>query len=155
MIYRVSGRSAATAATSNHCAAQLWNPSTVAPIWVRELHCVVTTAGAANLGVERSTARGATPTTTVTPDIDNDIENALAPPSATVLELATFTTQPTLATPALQFWYLPAVAGAGVMLVFGERGRGAIKVKPGNGLCLYTTQAVIFPASDITYVWEE
>jgi hypothetical protein len=155
MIYRAAGRSAATAATANHCAGQLWNPSTTVPLWVREIHVVVTTAGAANIGLQRTTARGATPTTTVTPDIDSDIENALAPPSTAVLELATFTTQPTLATPSFQNWYLPAVAGAGVMFVFGERGRGAIKVKPGNGLAVYTTQAIIFPASDITAVWEE
>jgi hypothetical protein len=155
MIYRVSGRSAATAATLNHVAGQLWNPSTTVPIWVRELHVVVTTAAAANIGLQRSTARGATPGSTVTPDIDSDIENALSPPSASVLELATFGTQPTLATPAFENWYLPAVAGGGVMFVFGERGRGAVKVKPGNGLCVYTTQAAIFPASDVTFVWEE
>src|SRR5262245_52398878 len=99
MIYRVGGRTAATAATANHVAAQLWNASSTVPLWVRELHISSTTAGASNIGVNRSNARGATPTATVTPDIDNDVEKALAPPSTAVLELATFGTQPTLDSP--------------------------------------------------------
>jgi hypothetical protein len=155
MIYRVGGRSAATAATANHCAAQLWNPSTTVPLWIREIHVASTTAGVSNLAVNRSTARGATPATTVTPDIDNDVEKALAAPSVAVLELALFTTQPTIAAPDMERWNLPAVIGAGVMWIFGGRGDGAIKVGPGLGICVNTPVAVILPASDFTFVWEE
>jgi hypothetical protein len=155
MIYRVGARSSATAATANHVAAQLWNPSSGVPLWVREIHVASVTAAVSNTSIARSNARGATPTTTTTPDIDSDSEKALAPPSGAVLETATFGTQPTLDTPALESWNLPAVIGAGMMFVFGERGRGAIKVPPGAGLCVYTPVAVALVSSDFTFVWEE
>src|SRR5207344_2116134 len=94
--YVAGGRTVATAATINHVAAQLWNPSTTMPIYVKQFWVVTTSATVSNLAINRSTNKGATPTTTVTPDIDNDIENYVAPVTASILELATFTTQPTL-----------------------------------------------------------
>jgi len=149
--YALGGRTVATAATANHVAAQLWNPSTTIPIWVRQLWVCSTTAGVSNLAVNRSNARGATPTATVTPDIDSDLEKYVTPTTATVLELATFGTQPTLDAPAMFRWNLPAVIGAGFIFVWDP----PIKVPPASGLCLYTPTAVILPASDITFVWDE
>lgn len=149
--YVVGGRTNATAATANHVAAQLWNPSTTMPIYVKQIWCVTTAATAANIGINRSTARGATPTATVTPDIDNDIENYVAPTSASVLELATFGTQPTLATPAMHRWNIAGVVGAGMIFAFDPY----VKVGPGNGICLYTPIAAVFPACDVTFIWEE
>lgn len=154
MIYRVGGRTVATAATISTVAAQLWNPSSTVPLWVREVHIASTTAGVSNIAMQRSTARG-TAGSTVTPDIDNDVEKALAAPSVAVLELATFSAQPTLAAPDMERWNLPAVVGAGAMFVFGARSQGAPKVPPGNGFCIYTPVAVALPASDVTFVWEE
>lgn len=149
--YSVSGRSLATAATANHCAAQLWNPSTTIPIFVTEVHFVQTIATVSNLVIQRSSARGATPTATVTPDIDNDYDHGLAPPSASVLELATFSTQPTLATPPLKAWYLPAAIGSGLMWVFPH----PIKVKPGAGLCIATPVSVVLQPGDVVFDWDE
>ena len=149
--YVAGGRTVATAATINHVAAQLWNPSTTMPIYVKQLWVVSTAATASNLAINRSTNKGATPTATVTPDIDNDIENYVAPTTATILELATFGTQPTLASPAMHRWNLAAVVGAGMIFAFDPY----IKVGPVNGLCLYTPVAAILPASDVTYIWEE
>ena len=149
--YSASGRSLATAATANHCAAQLWNPSTTVSIFVHEIHFVQTAAVVSNLVVQRSSARGAAPTATVTPDIDNDYEHGLAPPSGAVLELATFGTQPTLATPPLLAWNLPAAIGSGLMWVFSR----PIRVKPGAGICIATPVAVILQPGDCTVVWDE
>lgn len=155
-IHRAGGRSTATAATADLVAANLWNPSSAVPIWVREIHVASTTAGVSNLAINRSSARGTGPSSTVTPDIDNDVDKAIATPAGALLDLGTYsTTAPTLDKPAMERWNLPAVIGAGAIFVFGERGRGAIKVPPGAGLAVYTPVAVILPASDITYVWEE
>jgi hypothetical protein len=151
--YALGGRTVATAATANHVAAQLWNPHATIPIFVRQFWVCSTTAGVSNLAINRSNARGATPTATVTPDIDSDMDDYVTPTSASVLELATFGTQPTLDSPAMYRWNLPGVIGAGFIFVFDP----PIKVSPGNanGLCLYTPVAVILPASDITVIWDE
>ena len=111
--YSVGGRSAATAATANHVAVQLWNPSTDNPILVVEIRASQNSAAVANHMLSRSSGRGATPTSTVTPDIDSQYERFLTQPSVSVLELATFGTQPTLATPPLEQTSLPAAVGAG------------------------------------------
>jgi hypothetical protein len=152
MRYSVAGRSLATAATANHVGAQLWNPSTSLPVWVRELHWFQTGAVVSNPAITRSSARGATPTATVTPDIDNHYDRALAPPSGVVLELATFGTQPTIDTVPLARYNQPAAAGSGFILVFGDDG---IEVKPGTGLVVATLVAVILQPADVTVVWEE
>lgn len=149
--YSVAGRAPNTAATANHCAAQLWNPSTTISIYVHEIHVAQTTATVSNLMVSRSTARGATPATTVTPDIDSNYEGVLAPASAAVLELALFSTQPTLAVPPRLQWNLPAAIGSGLMWVFAEPWR----VLPTNGICVATPVAVILQAADYTFVWTE
>lgn len=150
--YFVGGRmNAATAATLRHAAAQIWNPSTVRTIMLHEIWVVITTAGVANLALARSTARGATPGATVTPDIDNEISRAVAPASAFVLELAAFGTQPTVDASDLARWNLPAAIGAGVILPL----RRPINIPPASGLCLITPTAVIFPIADITVAIED
>lgn len=149
--HAAAGRTVATAATANHVGAQLWNPSSSASIYVYEIHWVKTVATVDNLSIQRSSTRGATPTATVTPDADNEFEGGTTSPTATVLELATFGTQPTLATPALLRWNLPAAIGAGLMWVFST----PIRVRPGTGLCVATPVAVILQPADVAFVWEE
>ena len=149
--YAVAGRTVATAATANHVAAQLWNPHGSKSIYVREIWVFSTTAGVSNIQIIRSSARGATPTATATPDADNAFDRRAVPPSAAVLELATFGTQPTLAGPQMGQVNLAAQIGAGIIIPFPQ----PIEVPFGTGLCVSTPVAVILPASDVTAVWDE
>jgi hypothetical protein len=146
--FSIAGRSAATAATANHCVAQLWNPATSRGIWILAI-------SVGNLAVKRSTARGATPATSVTAAASNDLDGDTAPVSGTVAEFALFTTQPTLAGNILWSWNFPAAVGAGAIMPFANPNRHGIKVPAGQGVCLYTPDAVIFPASDITFMCYE
>lgn len=150
--FSVAGRSIDTAATANHVGAQLWNPDATRSLWVAEIHIQKVGATVDNQGIQRSSARGATPTLTVTPDLDNDYEREITPDTGAVLELATFATQPTLAGPDMVRGNLPATTGAAVQYVFPGRG---IKVLPGTGLCVFTPVAVILQDSDYTFLfWE-
>jgi hypothetical protein len=151
MEFNVAGRSANTAATANHCACQLWNPATNRGIWCTAISIVTRNAVVSNLAVKRSTARGATPATSVTAGSSNDLDGDTAPVSACVGEFALFTTQPTLTGNILWTWNFPAAVGAGVIIPFANPNRHGIKVPPGNGLCIYTPDAVILQAADITY----
>lgn len=111
----------------------------------------LTAATVCNLALARSTARGATPGATVTPDLDNSQNRGKAPNSAFVLELAAFGTQPTVDGSDLVRWNLPAAIGAGVILPL----RRPVEVPAGTGLVLITPVAVLFPISDVTFVVED
>lgn len=151
--FAVGGRSANTAATADHVAALLWNPDSVRSLWVEEIHIQKsTTATADSHGVVRTSTAGATPTTTVTPDLDNDFEREITPDTGALLYLATFGTQPTLATPYMYRGNLPAAIGGAAQYVFPGNG---IKVPPGTGLAVATPVAVILMASDFTFVFHE
>lgn len=151
--FAVAGRSANTAATADHVGAQLWNPDASRSLWVVEIHIQKsTTATADSHSIQRSSARGGTPTTTVTPDLDNDFEREITPDTGAVLELATFGTQPTLSTPAMYRGNLPAAIGAAAQYVFPGAG---IRVPFGTGLCVSTPVAVILMASDFTFIFHE
>jgi len=147
--YGTGGRSAATAATADNVAAELWNPHGTKSIYVREVWIFSTTAGLSNWGFARSTAKG-TSTLTVTPDADNAYDRRAVPASGCTLEL-TFSAQPTLALPYLPRGNFAALVGAGGVFAFPQ----AIEVPAGTGLCVATPVAVILPASDISYVWDE
>ena len=152
--YEVAGRtSAATAATLNLVIAQFWNPHATARLRVSELHiCNQSGATVGNLSIQRSTARGATPAVTVTPDIDNNLDRTIAPPSGAVLELAaTFGTPPTLDTSRLRGWTMTAAVGAGVIYTWAS----GLVIPPGTGLCVVNAAAVAFPISDVTVCWDE
>lgn len=150
--YAVGGRSLDTAATADHVAAQLWNPHGTKAIYVREVHLIQIAATVSNPGLARSSARGATPTATVTPDLDNHFDRLAAPASAAVLELATFGTQPTLSPPYLFRYNFPAAGGAGLIWTFYDT---PLLVPAGTGLCIATPVAVVLQDSDITFVWDE
>jgi len=148
--YAVAGRTAATAATADNVAAELWNPHGTKSLYVREVWVFATTATTAmNLGIVRSSAKG-TSTLTVTPDADNAFDRRAVPPSGCTLEL-TFSAQPTLATPYLLRAIAPTVIGAGWVWPFPQ----PIEVVAGTGLCIATPMAVAFPIADATYVWDE
>jgi hypothetical protein len=158
-VYQASARTAATLATANHVLAQLWNPSASVRMIVHEVWVCANaapTAGTA-LYLVRSSARG-TAGSTVTPTIDNDNERLLAPPSGALLDLAAFSAQPTLSpaagtnTAGMFFtWDFAAVIGSGIIAPL-PRG---IVIPAGFGLCLAQKTAVIFPVSDVGFVWEE
>src|ERR1043165_9659699 len=100
MSYSVRGRTAATAGTADHAICAFWNPHSTQRIKVIGFRCFKTAAGAAGdaFRFARTSTRG-TAGSTVTPDIDNHSEQAVAPVSGVLLDLAAFTGQPTLQTP--------------------------------------------------------
>lgn len=148
--YRVGGRSAATAATANHAYGALWNPSTTKSIYVYEIHLVKTIGTADNHALVRITARG-TPGSTVTPDADNHDAGQVVPQSGALLDLAAYSVQPTLASPNLHTFNLPAVVGAGLIWTFPN----GLRIPNAGGLAIITPQAVVGQPSDITFVWSE
>ncbi len=151
MRWSIGARSLATAATANHVGAQFWNPSTTIPVFVTAISLAQTAAVVSNPALKRSTARGATPTATTTPTIASDYERALSPPSAAVLETATFGTQPTLEGVPLFVWNNPAAIASGYIIPFETKDMQGITVNPGAGLCIYTPVAVILQPMDVTF----
>lgn len=149
--YSIGGRSAATAATQNHVAAALWNPSTAFNIYVREIWITKTAAVVDNHAIAFITARG-TAGSTATPDADNDYSRQNAPPSGALLDLAAYSVQPTLQSPPLTRNNLPATIGAFLFFDFRDV---PVMVRPGQGLAIYTPVAVVLQASDFTFVWDE
>jgi hypothetical protein len=149
--FNLAGRSANTAATANHCAAQLWNPSTATPVWVGAISFVQRNAVVSNIALKHSSARGATPATSVTAAATNDLDGRTAPVSGAVAEFALFTTQPTLIGNIIWPWNFPAAVGAGVIIPFATPNRHGLLVAPGTGLCIYTPDAVILQAADIAF----
>lgn len=149
--YAVGGRSANTAATADHVAASLWNPSSAVTLQVYEIWVFKTVGTADNHALYRITTRG-TPGSTVTPTINCDFDRGLAPPSGALLDLAAFSVQPTLAASLpLARANLPATVGSGFIWVFST----PVRVKPGEGIAVATPPATILQASDFTFVWEE
>jgi hypothetical protein len=145
---------AATAATANHVAAQLWNPHASDRIEIWEIEVWLTTAGVANLGLLRSTGRGATPGATLTTAIANSVKRDAAAQSGAILDLAAFGTQPTLDSATAYMWRanLPAAIGAGVVKSMQD---APIVVLPGTGVVLVTPTAVAFPIADISFTFED
>lgn len=151
MDYRVGGVTAASAATAAHGVAVLWNPSSAVEMWLTELHLVNTTAASAQLRLARTTTRG-TPGSTVTPDIDNEYARGAAPPSGGLLDLATYSVQPTVDASVLDQWFTAATIGAGKVWSFGAKG---ILVPPAAGVGLVNQAAVATPALDVVFAWHE
>lgn len=154
-MYTVRGRTAATAATANHTIATLWNPHASQRIKVVSF-AVFKQGGAGTAGdsfrLQRATARG-TAGSTVTPDIDNHSERAVAPVSGALLDLASYgATQPTLDASELGIgWTAPAVQGAGLVYPIP----GGIIVPFGTGLSIVQVAASAWPVSEIVFAWLE
>lgn len=157
--YSVGGRSAITDATLDGVAASLWNPSSTRSLWVAEIWCTKTVATADHHKIVRSSTRGTTPGSTVTPDADNAYSRQATPPTGALLDLANFATEPTLQGPELARTMLPAAIGAGFAFVFGGGVPGqGIEVPAGTGLVVAVPEIgteVAIQVSDFTYVWDE
>ncbi len=150
-VYRVAGKTVATAATINHAVAGIWNPHATDRVRVTELKVCITTATAVEPTIFRNTARG-TAGSTVTPAIAQSDGRDVAPVSGFLLDLSAYTVQPTLdGAVALEKWWLPAAIGAGVMWVFSD----PIVVGPGAGIVIVTGTAVAFPVSAVSIVAED
>lgn len=134
--FLVAGRNGSPSVANNEVVGQLWNPSTDRSLWVAEImYTTVVTGTAQNMRIQRTTARG-TPATTVTPDLDNDMEREVTPQTGALLDLALFSVQPTVDASVL--FRTPPTGGTtagGILdqIVFPGKG---IKVPPGTGLCL-------------------
>lgn len=151
-IFSVRGFTAATAATADHCLAELWNPDANKSIRVLEMGVFKAGAGAANdsIYVCRTTAEG-TEGSNVAPDADNAWEGDDTPASAAVLNLAAFSVQPTRATPPMFGWVAAAVAAGGFVW---PTPRG-IRIGPGTGIAICQRAATAWPTSEVYFVWEE
>lgn len=150
MDYYAAGRSAATAATANHAGAALWNPHATIRLQVREIHWIKTVATLDNLAVQRITARG-TAGSTITPTIASSSQRGVDRPSGCLIDLATYSVQPTLEGVPLLRTNLPSAVGAGMMWSLAE----PIEIPPGAGLALITPTAVILQPADVTFRWTE
>jgi hypothetical protein len=138
-----------TGAGADNIGCALWNAHGTMDLTVDEIHFFNTVATVSNPGIIRTTTRG-TVTTSVTPDIDNDELRLLAPITGAILDVD-YSADPTVAGPYLARYNLPAVIGAGLMLVF-QRG---IRVPAGTGLAIGSPVAVATTAMDVTYAWHE
>ena len=151
-VYSVRGRTVATAATLDHGVATLWNPHATQRLVVYEVGLCAAAAPAAGASfyLRRSTARG-TAGSTVTPAIQQAFARAVAPPSGALLDLATYTGQPTFEAGGFMGWVLAAVAASGIIVPI-PRG---IEVPPGAGLSIVTAAGVAVPASEVWFGWQE
>ncbi len=150
-VFIIAGRTTATAATANVAAAGIWNPHATARIRITEIWIASTTAGASNLGLLRTSARGTVTSRAVV--LSENIGNDNASISGFGIDLA-YTVQPTYvtATGYLGRWNLPAAIGAGVIITFPGAG---LAIYPAAGIALVTPTAVILPVSDVTFVIDE
>lgn len=152
-MYSVRGRTAATAATADHCVCEMWNPHASQRIKIMNFSMVAQAAPGAGLGYRfrRTTAKG-TAGTTVTPAITNDHRHAVAPVSGVTLELAAFSVQPTLTgNDVVIDWVFAAVAASGLVYPIP----GGIEIGPGAGLALIQVAATAAPIFDVTFSWLE
>jgi hypothetical protein len=148
-VYRMAGRCAATTATTGNALFGLWNPHGTLRARTAEIGicCNGAPAAGASLFVSRVTARG-TSTSTVTPDIDNDIQRTQTPTSGLLLDL-TYSVQPTFDASALWQWTFAAVSASGIIVPL------EIAIPPGAGIAFRNVGAIIFPISDISVGWRE
>lgn len=142
----------AVATTADVALVNLWNPHAVKPIWVRRVNSEQVAGGQQNrVGLARTSARGATPSATVTPDADNDFERLLAPESGAVIEFGTWGTNPTFAGPYLTRTIAVEI-GNGMDWVFTT----PIRVPAGTGLAVTATATSAGTIQDdVTYEWDE
>lgn len=145
----MAGRTAATAATTGNAAFGLWNPSSTSRVRVTEVSICANGAPAAgaSLFLSRTTARG-TATSTVTPDIDNDIQRAQVPTSGLLLDV-TYSAQPTADASSLWQWTWAAVAASGIVLPL------IVSIPPGAGIAFRNVGAIAFPIADVSVAWSE
>lgn len=143
---------AATGTTADQAGAQLYNVSSTKVMAIKEVWLFKTVATADSHELIRTTSRGITPGATITPDIDNDWERLVAPPSTAEITTSAYATYPTASGPPLARTNLPAAIGSGFVFLFGREG---IKVVGGEGLAVAIPATTAMQISDVTYVWDE
>lgn len=153
-MYHVRGRTAATAATADHCLAALWNPHSTQRIKVVQIGVFKTGAGAAAdaIRLRRISARG-TAGSTVTPGVENHSERGAAPPSGALLDLAAYSVQPTLigSSELGPDFVAAAFAAAGLLYAIP----GGIVIPAGTGLAIVQVAATAWPASGVNFSFLE
>ena len=153
-LHRISGTTAASAATDAHAIAQIWNPHTTKRIYVLEVKLVAFAAPGAAAGflMRRTSARGTGNGSSITSAIGHSLENpGTASQSGFALDLAAFSGQPTLVAGDLDAWVYAAVAASGVVLPYPE----GIEIGPGSGLALVNRAAIAFPTSEVSFLVRE
>lgn len=155
LMYTAGGRTnAVTDAAANVIVAQLWNPSSTRSIEVVRC-CVSKTAAGGNeeLAPVRTSARGATPGSTITPGIAQHHGRAVAQPSVSVIETSNFATEPTIDGVAIAERVMAINLAAWTMVwQFPE----PIIVLPGAGLGIAElTSALAVPVCNVTFSWLE
>jgi hypothetical protein len=149
----VRGLTAATAATADHAIAAVWNPSGTKRITLLEIAIFAAAAPGAGAGfyLRRMSARG-TAGSTVTPIASNAYANDATPDSGWVLDLATYSVQPTLvALPGLGYGFVfAAVQASGIIIPC----RGIV-IPPGAGVALVNRAGIIVPASEVSVVVDD
>lgn len=150
--FSVRGRTAATTAAAGLAVAALWNPHATSRISVVEfgLCCTVAPAAGASILLQRLSARG-TPGSTITPAIQQGFQRDCTPQSGALLDLAIWTGVPTIEAAGFMGWVFAAVAASGIIYPI-PRG---IELPPGTGLCIVTAAAILIPASEVWFQWEE
>lgn len=153
--YASGGRTnAATDAAANAIVAQLWNPSSTVPLYVREISVFKTAAGGnESLAVVRTSARGATPGSTITPGIAQHKDRVQAPASAAVIETSNMATEATIDGQQLaKRAILAGLVGAGIVWTFVT----PITVRPGAGIAIaQLTTALAVPICEVNFDWSE
>jgi len=152
-LHRVSGTTAATAATDQHAIAGVWNPHSTKRVWILEASLVAFAAPGAGAGfvLRRTSARG-TAGSSVTSAAVHSLESpGTASQSGFILDLATYSVQPTITSGDLDAWVYAAVAASGLLKPYPE----GIEVGPGTGVVLVNRAAIIFPTSEVSFLVRE
>lgn len=143
---------------ANAVIAQLWNPHANRRIKVFEFDYGIagdTGSSVVQHILSRSTARGATPNNTVTPDGDNADDAGAVPPSGAVLEMGAFATPPTLATPPLAAPLVQVMAATATQPAFKAIFPNGLVIPPGTGLCVSQVSIEGFVGNQAGVVFED
>jgi len=154
-MYSVRGRTGATAFTADHASWGFWNPHSTQRIKLIQFSVFPNNASPAGFAsrLRRTSARG-TPGSTVTPNSSNDSRLAVAPVSGAVLDLGSYSAQPTLLASSVDFgfsWTFHRVAGVGFVFPIP----GGIEIGPGEGVAFIQVPAAVGPVLDVTVWWLE
>lgn len=155
MLGRISAKAPATAATAEAVIATLWNPHATARVVVTEVWLTNIAATACEFSIRRATARG-TAGSTVTIAREHDSDDGIISPAGLLLDLSSYSVQPTLMGASSQSssivrGQLAGVIGASVMVVLPER----VEIPPGNGLSICNAVAVLNGITLVTFAWFE
>lgn len=152
--YSANGVAAATAGSVAHeTVFVLWNPDSLKRIYLLEFHVWRGGNNQSRAWLRRTTTRG-TPGSTITPDADNAWDSNLAPGSGALLDLSSYTSEPTKASPEFLSIIFAAVTGGQGMGFVWSNPRG-IMIPPGTGVGMTMPISTAGSAAEVSVVWEE